>query len=442
MDYCKSILLHESSAAGIGEARTSAANAGGEAALGIYAKFSPTQERRGLEPYSDNTDSHNSAAISWIHGEPGTGEVLPFTRSGTKLQPVKDRIALRLERFALQSAARRLLPDSRTAKCLRHRQHGKNAVEVWRSAAHKSAHYGGLQTCGSVWACPVCAAKISERRRIEVLTAMDKHKTSGGEVLLLTITNRHTVGDDLAALLAAQAQALRRFTGQRSSLRLFQDIGQIGTIRALEVTHGANGFHPHYHILLFVRAGLDLATLRGRFYVEWANACRLAKLPIPSEEHGVSLDDGSKAAEYATKGVWGLDQEMTKGHIKKARKGRSPFDLLRAYFYDDDKQAGALFRIYAQAFKGKQQLKWSDGLKALFLIDERSDEETSAAIEDDAVKLGEIELDEWRLVLRYECRGDVLELARLGGWEPVRRLLDSLTEQHKNTKTTRRRNDV
>ena len=61
----------------------------------------------------------------------------------------------RVERFALQSVARDILPGSRTAKCLRIRAHDKD-VQVWKSKNHKTASYGGLQTCGSVWVCPVC----------------------------------------------------------------------------------------------------------------------------------------------------------------------------------------------------------------------------------------------------------------------------------------------
>ena len=54
-------------------------------------------------------------------------------------------MARRVERFALQSVARDILPDSRTAKCLRIRAHDSD-VQVWKSKKHKTASYGGLQT--------------------------------------------------------------------------------------------------------------------------------------------------------------------------------------------------------------------------------------------------------------------------------------------------------
>ena len=389
--------------------------------LGSNAKSSPLQQPRGLQPIT----SVDKTIGEIIHDKP---EYCP--------------VSVRLERFALQSSARRLLPKSRTAKCLRLRQGegvkrlgfcvGESAqarckdLEVWRSQEHGTAHYVGLQTCSSVWVCPVCAAKISERRRVELLQAMEKHQEKGGQVLLLTLTNPHTRNDDLLDMLKAQALAMSRFGSTKSSRVLRASIGCIGTIRAYEVTHGFNGWHPHFHVLLFVSSGLDLDDLRFRFFSVWSNCCRLAGLPSPSFAHGVDLQDGSKAAQYVSKGLWGLDREMTKGHMKKAAKGgRSPFDLLRSYLNDRDKQAGALFVEYANAFKGKRQLVWSKGLKELFSVKEQTDEETASRVEDDAYLLGKIEIEQWRAVLRFDMRGEVLELAR-HGWEPVERLLSEL----------------
>ena len=117
-------------------------------------------------------------------------------------------MARRVERFALQSVARDILPDSRTAKCLRIRAHDKD-VQVWKSKNHKTASYGGLQTCGSVWTCPVCGAKVVERRRGEIQQAMAMHRACGGEVHLLTLTVPHTRFDVLETLLERQGKALK-----------------------------------------------------------------------------------------------------------------------------------------------------------------------------------------------------------------------------------------
>ncbi len=340
---------------------------------------------------------------------------------------VYDPRMARFERFALQSAARRLLPDSRTANCLRLRQKGRE-IQVVLSKEHGKASYKGLQTCGSVWACPVCSAKISERRRVELQTAITLHKASGGDVLLATYTNPHYLGDHVSQVLKGQAKALDYLNTDRASRRLFDEMGCIGQVRAMEVTHGRlrrvnNGWHPHYHVLLFVRSGLDLVCLADRLFDRWHLACVKAGLKAPSRAHGVRLDDGSKAASYASK--WGLESEMTKGHTKKSTDGETPFDLLRSYLANCDKHAGALFHEFALAFKGKRQLHWSSGLKKLFAIGELSDEELANKQDDKAVLLGTITVDQWRYIIKAEARSLLLDLAEQD-WDAVSRFLNSI----------------
>ena len=99
-------------------------------------------------------------------------------------------MASRVIRFALQAVARSVLPRSRTAKCLRIPTSVRD-VQIWKSKEHHTTSYSGLQTCGSVWTCPVCSAKIAERRRVELLHAMDTHKAADGFVSLLTLTTPH-----------------------------------------------------------------------------------------------------------------------------------------------------------------------------------------------------------------------------------------------------------
>ncbi|MEI8123112.1 MAG: protein rep [bacterium] len=359
--------------------------------------------------------------------DPETGEILGV------IDPMEGRV----QRFILQSVARKFLPKSRTDKCLMLRQKGKD-IEVWKSKEFKTASYAGLQTCGSVWACPVCAAKIAERRRAEIQAAMAAHKAAGGCVNMLTLTCPHQRTDNLAELLVKQAKALALFWSDRVSKVVFEEMGNVGQIRALEVTHGRksdqnNGWHPHYHVLQF--GGLNgrlnafdapqMKDWQVRLYLVWARCCVRAGLGEPSYAHGLKLDDGSKAAKYVSK--WGLEDEMTKGHTKKALHGETPFDFLRSYLADkEDKQAGALFREFAQTFKGKRQLHWSKGLKKRYAIGEKTDEEVAATMEDAARLLGFITLEQWRDVIAAGGRGTVLMLAASGGWESVQIYLSSI----------------
>ena len=374
------------------------------ASLGIYAKYKNRAEKV----------------------DPETGEVVGF-----------DPMATRVQRFILQAVARSLFPKSRIDKCLRIRNKSQE-IQVWKSKEHQTAHYSGLQTCGSVWRCPVCSAKIAERRRAEIVQAMDAHKETGGCVNLLTLTCPHQVNDNLADLLAKQKKALNSFWSDRHVKAVLSEMESIGQIRALEVTHGRlspqnNGWHPHYHVLVFGGAVVDQARSdvfrwddwETTLYTRWANACTLAGLGAPSRAHGLKLDDGSKAAKYVSK--WGLEDEMTKGHTKKATHGETPFDFLRAYLLDkNDKQAAALFIEFAKTFEGKRQLHWSKGLKKRYAVTEKSDETISEEHDDLARLLGTISLEQWRDVLAVEGRGVVLAVAAAGGWVSVLAYLDSI----------------
>jgi hypothetical protein len=383
-------------------------------------------DRVSVPSLGTNAKSENKTRI-----DPETGEILGL------IDPMQSRA----NRFILQQVARKFLPKSRTNNCLRLRQKGKQ-VEVWKSHEFKTAAFVGLQTCGSVWVCPVCAGKVAPRRGGEIVAAMAAHKAAGGKVTLLTLTAPHQRADNLVDLLAKQKKALNSFKNDRHVKAIFKAMGIIGDIKALEVTHGRlspqnNGWHPHYHILQFGGLGADyvpldwlqIVDIEDVLYQRWAAACVRAGLGEPSRAHGLKLDDGSKAAKYVSK--WGLEDEMTKGHTKKALHGETPFDFLRSYLADpNDKQAGALFREFAEAFKGKRQLVWSRGLKKRYAIGELSDEELSAQTDDQARLLGQITLEQWCDVLAVEGRGVVLQLAASGGWDAVAVYLASIKRNH------------
>ena len=134
------------------------------------------------------------------------------------------------------------------------------------------------------------------------------------------LTSYHTplYGDNLESLLLGFRGALKRFfNGTRKSKAIWADMGKIGHIKALEVTHGRNGWHPHYHILIFTKQELPKDYDTAPLLELWQNSCRLAKLPIPNEKYGLNWKKGDYSG-YISK--WGIDSEMTKGHVKKRQK--------------------------------------------------------------------------------------------------------------------------
>lgn len=327
----------------------------------------------------------------------------------------------RLGRWEMQAGARELLDSARLRAC--YRQPLDEHVRVYRRRENSSTYFRGLRVCGKVWECPVCSAKVSERKRLELLAAMDHHKATGGSVLLLTLTVPHTREDAPFELLGKLLEAYRGF-GQGKKAWTGQVPGYVGSVRALEVTHGdANGWHPHLHVLVFVAGKLDdLAQLQTKLLDRW-RAVTLRNGLAEVNDHGLRLEDGEKAGKYATK--WGPADEMTRAHMKIGRKaGRTPWALLSDYV-QGDKRAGALFREFAAAFYRRSQLQWSRGLRdRLGLLEEKTDEQLAEeVVQEMDVLAAKITLPDWKLIRRYELRGLVLELLRMANWEAVELLL-------------------
>lgn len=333
-------------------------------------------------------------------------------------QELDEKLRLaRAERYACQSVARKALPNERVSMCLR-RVNG-SFVQVLKHIKTQKVFYDGLLVCSSVWNCPVCAAKISERRRKELEQAFDLYKKEGGHIALLTLTFSHKKIDRLKDILDMFSEATKKFMSGRAFQNIRNEIGMVGRVRALEVTYSENnGFHPHAHIALFYENAVNLDDLEDRMYLLWEKACVKVGLTV-NRKHGLTLENGEKANDYISKhGKWGLDQELSKAHIKKAKNGSlTPFDFLREYLATEDKKYLLLFREYAEHFKGKRQIQWSQGLKKRFVLEDKSDEQLAIEQIEEADVLGLLEYKTWKQILKYENRSYFLDLCEKYSFE-------------------------
>ena len=344
--------------------------------------------------------------------ETGRLGILTKSQSTPDFKGLAEIAVRRTVKYSLQDEATKLLPTERVRFCLRHRVDASKGIEVRYNQKREQAHYSNVQRCGSVWVCPICSAQISEGRRQELKQGMEywqgkgKAQDAGGMVYLLTLTNAHHHGDNLVQLLQGQKKALAYLWGDRKSKEMLKELGKVGHITATEVTYGANGWHPHYHILLFFDAPINTESLRNFLATCWQNCCKKAGLKVPDHVHGCDLREGKYADKYVSK--WGLADEVTKGHIKKGKEGSvTPWDLLRQSEEGCDK-SGYLFQVFAAAFKGKRQLSWSRGLKALLKVDVKEDEELAQVTEKDSVEVDVLAMELWRLILRYKSRAEYL----------------------------------
>ncbi|OKH79338.1 hypothetical protein EB75_24950 [Mycobacterium sp. ST-F2] len=268
-------------------------------------------------------------------------------------------------------------------------------VTVKRSYDGTSAGYGNLLTCGSVWACPRCAAVIASKRSKELGNAIRAAHAAGATCYLLTLTMRHHSRDALSELWSGLSAAWRKtfgvtaWTGDKGYVRKdgtlrpprlgdAERFGVAGLCRAVEVTHGDNGWHLHAHVLVVTTNGLGIglrddynevlrkalghdgatpdvlvdrewlgsAAFSWTVWRRWAKGLEKAGLEAPTSI-GVDLrliNDGGEevVGRYLSKATYdaakkagteiaaGSITKQGKGNEKNESRNRTPFEILRS----------------------------------------------------------------------------------------------------------------
>jgi Replication protein len=298
-----------------------------------------------------------------------------------------------------------------------------------------SAYYAGLETCGNVWMCPVCSAKVHHRRAAELRDALTTWETEGHAASLVTITVPHDLDDPLAKLLNAERDAWKHITPGAVWHRLKGRLGIAGHIIALEFTWGdQNGWHPHYHVLLVHDQDLDaaaIAQLHAHIHSRLAGACRDHGLRQPDQQHAVRIDPNVSAAAggaYIAKGgEWTPAEEMTRGDLKTSRTGsRTPFQILADYYQTGDTGDRDLWHEYSHITRGLAAVRWSQGLRALILgqsaQSERSDGQLAAEDVNGEI-IAIVSLAVWSRIRFARLDHALLVAAEYGGLTAVSTLL-------------------
>jgi len=252
---------------------------------------------------------------------------------------------------------------------------------------HK-AGFGGLAVCGSVWACPVCSARIAVQRVAELGKLLTWNGDRGGSVSFATFTASHHRGQSLKFLMKAMQAAWRYMTKTKGLhwRKLRKLLGCDGYVRALETTHrDEHGWHVHYHLLLIFDGPVSVssaASLADILYKRWSEALASQGLTA-SRRHGVDVRlgrAGAQSMEVLAKYLAKMTFEVAGGRFKGGRKlSRTPFEILADGLATGRADDLELWLEWEAASKGCRQLVWSRGLKARVGVDELSDEEIAAA---------------------------------------------------------------
>ena len=369
-----------------------------------------------------------------------TGEISPISSYNS------------LIKWELQHASRSILgPSHRVDQCcMRIRPDFLKAhrdIEV-RGGLGRKPYYVGLLTCGLVWICPVCAAKIQAYRALEVRAVIDDHLEKGGSVWMITQTIPHTRFDNLEGLISRFSKAFQSFKSNRKWRAIKSGFDISGYIKALEVTWSAEfGWHPHLHTIFFLdqeRKDVDVPAFCAALFAQWQN-CTARQGFGELSRKAFSVQDASKVKEYLNKMtgeryVWGSEHEITRLHSKKGRRlSYAPFDFLRVYNGSslknsiDAVQAADLFRTYAAAFFGRMHLTYSKGLER---PNRKTDEEIAQSLGEVDLVLATITRFQWRQLLKLPEKawhGELLRVVEDFGPQGLKYYLESkgVTDQEK-----------
>jgi hypothetical protein len=261
----------------------------------------------------------------------------------------------------LHRLARALMPRERLALCGVALRYGASGVVVRRLPDGRAA-YSGLYRCGDFWRCPSCRVTLGIRRARQIESALRQHVDAGGSALLATYTVPHDRDESLPVVLARLAGTWRRYA--RNAWHDVLGEHYVGNARALEVVYGVNGWHPHYHALVFVSPGLPYLTPVALALAErWS---QVAGADWRADVRQVARDGVAAVARYlTTDGVAGAAFE-TASPAAKIPAGRSYVQILWDYARYRSSVDAALVYEYASALHGVHHLTVSPRLRRLY----------------------------------------------------------------------------
>jgi hypothetical protein len=188
-------------------------------------------------------------------------------------------------------------------------------------------------------------------------------------------------------------------------------------MKTTEITHGANGWHVHLHVLAFLDQDVSNERFEahsGRMISRWVDCVdkRGGSALVGVQDARLTDGAGAEMAAYLTKATFDPDEialELTRSDLKTGA-GRSPFQILDDAIegHGDTARDWALWHEYERASWRKRQQTWSQGLRELLrMLPPRSDEEIAADedlddAEADAVLLLWLTKESWQIIRRND----------------------------------------
>lgn len=225
-------------------------------------EVSPDQRVRATSSRRQTTNAlHRSPSVRRVSA------IVPLTHDG---RTSSNRHLEYQELLALREFGKTLSDDRRMWAC------GYKVPRGNAGDANEIRKY--TRCCDRPWVCPVCGYHTARNQSRKLVKRLKTWTRQGGSVLLLTLTQSHSIEDELETLWRradAGWRALKRRAGWHADRKSF---GIRGDIRITEVVHQSDsGWNVHFHVLLLLDRALDdrqLCELKARLTGRYMNGIR------------------------------------------------------------------------------------------------------------------------------------------------------------------------
>lgn len=292
-------------------------------------KLTTTQRTPAPDPYPENNKPPSQAGVDASY-RAVLGKHRDTPPCPVKVTPRKHRSRIR------QSTAAGLvagywrdkgenLKGSSVVGCGRWKAFGADSltaeIEVTGDRASMSGHF----VCGCNWTCEPCAAATVARNRGWLRGALfPALKARELTASMVTLSIAHSYGAPWS--LSVDSLKVAYTLMDRRLAKVYAAAGSVGKFKAMEVTIGVNGLHPHMHVLVTHRLDADVARLEATMREAWFKA--VSEAGATCTERGFDFKTGM-LSDYVAK--MEAAHEMASQSTKQGRrKGRTLSQTLDA----------------------------------------------------------------------------------------------------------------
>lgn len=275
-----------------------------------------------------------------------------------------------------------------------------------------------LITCGSLWLCPTCSRKVASQRSSEIANAAEAWTSQNGKKIFATFTLRHTANMSLEQVWNALSGAWKGFLSGKGWQSLKQEFNLAGWVRAVEVTHGKNGWHVHAHTIFFLQPGcdIDLNAFGNNVFCRWESSVGLQGFTADRSAFDVRRTySDSPLSRYLSEGSnKGVGYEIANGAFKTSS---TPFTILYRLVENQQTQCACegrrlpgarcdwcLWREWEFTAKGRRQMSWSVGMRTL--INFQSVPQDTDDVSKNSIPVIAIGIGSWQWLVRSGCLTD------------------------------------